>query len=188
MDSNVSLINGLDAFLGTVNEAGDVRFSSGNIILGGGGSDIIEGRGGNDLIDGDRFIDAKIKVTPTDGSPAYFVSGMSEIQAKMFSGEITPSELSIWREVKDGSVAGNVDVVEYTGNLADYTIEGFDERTGIATDLDADGWISITDTRVAANVSDGVDLVKNVERVLFADGALKIALHENRMAAGRVWP
>jgi Ca2+-binding RTX toxin-like protein len=62
MDSNVSLINGLDAFLGTVNEAGDVRFSSGNIILGGGGSDIIEGRGGNDLIDGDRFIDAKIAI------------------------------------------------------------------------------------------------------------------------------
>jgi Ca2+-binding RTX toxin-like protein len=189
LDSNVSLINGLDAFLGTVNEAGDIRFNSGNILLGGGGSDIIQGRGGNDLIDGDRFLDAKIKVTPTDGSPAYFVSGMSEIHAKMFSGEIKPSELSIWREIKDGSVAGDVDVVEYSGNLADYTIEGFNERTGIATDLNNDGWISITDTRaefINGAVSDGVDLVKNVERVLFADGALKIAEHENRMAVGRV--
>jgi Ca2+-binding RTX toxin-like protein len=190
LDSNVSLINGLDAFLGTVNEAGDIRFSSGNIILGGGGSDIIQGRGGNDLIDGDRFLDAKIKVTPTDISkPAYFVSSMSEIHAKMFSGEIKPSELSIWREIKDGSVAGDVDVVEYSGNLADYTIEGFDERTGIATDQNNDGWISITDTRaefINGAVSDGVDLVKNVERVLFADGALKIAQHENRMAEGRV--
>ncbi|MCZ8334987.1 MAG: hypothetical protein O9328_12050, partial [Rhodobacteraceae bacterium] len=184
LDRNVSLINGMDAFLAGVDEAGEIRFSSGNMILGGGGSDIINGRGGNDLIDGDHFINAKIRVTPEDGTTPYLVSGMSEIHAKLFTGEIKPRELSIWREVADGSAAADVDVAEYSGNLADYTIEGFDSLTGVATDLDGDGWISITDTRAAG--TDGVDLVKNVERALFADGTVKIALHDNRIADGRV--
>ena len=39
-------------------------FSSGNIILGGDGSDIIEGRGGDDLIDGDRWLNVRIACTP----------------------------------------------------------------------------------------------------------------------------
>ncbi|MBD1205160.1 MAG: heme peroxidase, partial [Rhodobacteraceae bacterium] len=184
LDRNVSLINGMDAFLAGVDEAGEIRFSSGNMILGGGGSDVINGRGGNDLIDGDHFINAKIRVTPENGATPYLVSGMSEIQAKLFTGEIKPRELSIWREVADGSAAADVDVAEYSGKLADYTIEGFDSLTGVATDLDGDGWISITDTRAAA--TDGVDLVKNVERALFADGTVKIALHDNRIADGRV--
>jgi Ca2+-binding RTX toxin-like protein len=126
LDRNVSLVNGLDAFLSGVNEAGELRFSSGNILLGGGGGDIIEGRGGNDLIDGDRYINVLIRVTPESGAAPFFVRGMSEIQERLFSGEIKPRELSIWREIADGAVAGDVDVAEYSGNLADYTIEGLD--------------------------------------------------------------
>ncbi len=183
LDRNLGLVNGLGDFLGAANEAGELAFSSGNIILGGAGSDIIEGRGGNDLIDGDRFINAKIMVTPTTG-PVFYVSGMAEIQARMFSGEITPSMLSIVREIVDTNVAADVDVAEYSGNLADYTIEGYNEVSGIATDVDGDGWISITDTR--ADGTDGVDRVKNIERVLFADGTAKIAVHDNSIAEGRV--
>ena len=37
-------------------------FGSGNIILGGEGSDIIEGRGGDDLIDGDKWLNVRISV------------------------------------------------------------------------------------------------------------------------------
>jgi Ca2+-binding RTX toxin-like protein len=183
LDRNVALVNGLGDFLGAANEAGELAFSSGNIILGGAGSDIIEGRGGNDLIDGDRFINAKIMVTPTTG-PIFYVSGMAEIQERMFSGEITPGMLSIVREILDTNVVSDVDVAEYSGNLADYTIEGYNELLGIATDVDGDGWISISDTRAAG--TDGVDRVKNIERVLFADGTAKIAVHDNSIAEGRV--
>ncbi len=61
--TNIGLINGLQEFLG----AGITSFGSGNIILGGDGSDLIEGRGGNDLIDGDRWLNVRISVrrTPT---------------------------------------------------------------------------------------------------------------------------
>src|SRR5262249_60671468 len=50
--TNIGLITGLQDLLG----AGVASFGSGNIILGGDGSDIIEGRGGDDLIDGDKWL------------------------------------------------------------------------------------------------------------------------------------
>ena len=56
--TNIALINGLQDFLG----AGVTSFGSGNIILGGSGSDIIEGRGGDDLIDGDQWLNVRVSV------------------------------------------------------------------------------------------------------------------------------
>src|SRR5436309_3108987 len=56
--TNIALINGLQDFLG----AGVGSFGTGNIIMGGDGSDIIEGRGGDDLIDGDRSLNVHISV------------------------------------------------------------------------------------------------------------------------------
>ena len=184
LDADVNLINGLQALLAGVNEAGAIRFSTGEILIGGGGSDLIEGRAGDDLIEGDSVLDVKIQVTPTNGSP-YLVSRLAAIQQQLFSREILPSQLSIWREIKNSSSAADVDVVQFSGNRADYTIEGYNAATGVAADLDADGWISITDNQ-ANPTDDGVDRVKAVERALFNDGSIKIAQHANRMAEGRV--
>src|SRR5262245_4632462 len=50
--TNIDLIDGLQDLLGP----NVTRFASGNIMLGGGGSDVIEGRGGDDVIDGDRSL------------------------------------------------------------------------------------------------------------------------------------
>ena len=183
LDADVNLINGLDALLAGVNEAGATRFSTGEILIGGGGSDLIEGRAGDDLIEGDSVLEVGIQVTPTTGS-AYLVSRLAEIQQQLFSRDILPSQLSIWRGIKNSSSASDVDVVQFSGNRADYTIEGYNAATGVAADLDADGWVSITDNRV--NRTDGADRVKAVERALFSDGSIKIAQHANRMAEGRV--
>ncbi len=183
LDADVNLINGLQELLAGVNEADAIRFSTGEILIGGRGSDLIEGRGGDDLIEGDSFLDVKIQVTPTGGSP-YLVSRLAEIQQQLFSREILPSQLSIWREIKNSSSVSDVDVVQFSGNRANYTIEGYNAATGVAADLDDDGWISITDNQV--NPTDGVDRVKAVERALFNDGSIKIAQHANRMAEGRV--
>ncbi|MCP9908017.1 VCBS domain-containing protein, partial [Cyanobium sp. BA5m-21] len=183
LDADVNLINGLDALLAGVNEAGATRFSTGEILIGGGGSDLIEGRAGDDLIEGDSVLEVGIQVTPTTGSP-YLVSRLAEIQQRLFSRDILPSQLSIWRGIKNSSSASDVDVVQFSGNRADYTIEGYNAATGVAADLNADGWVSITDNRV--NRTDGADRVKAVERALFSDGSIKIAQHANRMAEGRV--
>ncbi len=64
----------------------------------------------------------------------------------------------------------------------------------MATDVDGNGFISVSHlTRDATGAVvpgvfgiDGVDQLKNVERLLFADGTLKITRHENRIAEGRV--
>ena len=62
--TNPALINGLQSLLG----AGVTTFSAGNIILGGGGSDIIEGRGGNDIIDGDAYLTASYTWSAANGT------------------------------------------------------------------------------------------------------------------------
>ena len=41
-------------------------WGEGNILLGGGGSDMIEGRGADDIIDGDRYLNVRISVRPID--------------------------------------------------------------------------------------------------------------------------
>ena len=71
--TNIALIDGLqellDGFFGTP----QTSFGSGNIILGGSGSDIIEGRGGDDLLDGDQWLNVRVSVRagidPVTGLP-----------------------------------------------------------------------------------------------------------------------
>ena len=67
--TNLDLISGLRAFLGTaaagpdgITGNADDQFGSGNILLGGDGSDILEGRGGDDILDGDRWLNVRISV------------------------------------------------------------------------------------------------------------------------------
>ncbi len=70
MLTNIGLIDGLQDFIG----AGVTTFGTGNIILGGNGSDIIEGNGGDDLIDGDLSLNVRISVRagidPVTGLPS----------------------------------------------------------------------------------------------------------------------
>lgn len=207
-DENVALTRGLAEWLGAaINEAGENRFSTGNILLGGSGSDIIEGRGGDDLIDGNRWLNVRIEVLERlsngtiTNNVLESVDGMAALQARMFSGEIKVAQLRVVRELIDTrqgpngeTIVGvnaisnlndidNVDIAQYSGNLADYIIEGYNAQLGVATDQDGDGFISITDNR--ANPTDGVDRLKNMERALFADGIVKLTLHENKIAEGR---
>ena len=54
----IEMIDGLRGLLPT----GSTSFGSGNILLGGAGSDRIEGRGGDDVIDGDRWLNVRLSV------------------------------------------------------------------------------------------------------------------------------
>jgi Ca2+-binding RTX toxin-like protein len=45
-----------------------MAFAHGNILLGGGGSDIIEGRGGDDVIDGDAYLNARVEIHAWDSN------------------------------------------------------------------------------------------------------------------------
>ncbi len=96
-DVNVDLINGLDDLLGDIDErlGDEVRFSGGNILLGGASSDIIEGRGGNDLIDGDSWLNVRIERISTGESQ----DTMAGFQQRVLAGQIPVADLKIVREI-----------------------------------------------------------------------------------------
>jgi Ca2+-binding RTX toxin-like protein len=142
--TNVKLIFGLDTFF----PKGPVAFSAGNILLGGAGNDTIEGRGGADIIDGDAFLHV-------------------ELTKRAAGGEII-------REIRWDNTPGNVDAAVYTDVQANYAIEG------LGVDVDGDGFITVKHLpppNAGVNVlfgSDGIDKIRNIERLRFADGTISI--------------
>jgi Ca2+-binding RTX toxin-like protein len=175
--TNFSLISGLKDGPNALFAAGTTVFNGGNIILGGAGSDIIEGRGGNDIIDGDAWLNVRLEVTIPNVNPllpanVFSVNSMSEIQSRMLSGEINPSQIRVVREILRGPEA-EFDTAVFSGNLVDavtgnalYTIEGG------GVDLNGDGFISVSHDDPILGLGqgvDGVDLLRGIERLQFAD-------------------
>ena len=178
---NVSLINGLAEVLGMTPAqvaalAPDTTVfapdDGSEIIMGGAGSDLIRGNLGNDLIDGDKWLNVRVAVTghPTISS----IDSLAEIKDKMLTGEIKPSQLSIVREILDGDVANSAtDVAVYGDARANYTIN-----------MNADGSITVSHVVQTAGVaSDGIDTVRNIELLRFADGDVSTV---NSPATGEV--
>jgi Ca2+-binding RTX toxin-like protein len=155
-------------------------FTGGNIILGGGGSDIMEGRGGNDVIDGDAYLHVEIGVDRNnDGDfndANERAAGMDQLQAEMLAGTLNPGQLGIVREIRYSSTP-DVDTAVYAGNRADYFIEGQDTAEGIS-DQDGDGFIRVThlvDLPIPGRAAnDGSDLLRNVERLQFNDAVIQL--------------
>jgi Ca2+-binding RTX toxin-like protein len=159
-------------------------WGDGNILLGGGGSDLLEGRGANDIIDGDRYLGVRLSVR-TDPNNAATEIGSASIEAPgqsamtsrylkdangnltgptlqeaVFAGTVNPGNIVAVREILTGS--GGTDSAVFTGPEADYTVT----TTGGDGTLGSPG----STTTVTDNVgTDGTDTVRNVERLVFAD-------------------
>jgi Ca2+-binding RTX toxin-like protein len=179
---NVDLIKGLREFLGP----NVTEFTGGNIIFGGGGSDIIEGRGGNDLIDGDRSISVSISVRSLSNPAVEIkrITTLTEIRNELLSGAIKPRQLEIVREIKLDTSPTTVDTAVFRGSRAEYDIEGANGVVN-AFDLDGDGFITVTHRGATPDTFgiDGVDKVRNIERLQFADQTIAIAVVDNQSPA-----
>ena len=155
LDANgIAMIAGLAPLL-----RGATSFTGGDILLGGGGSDIIEGRGGDDIIHGDVYLDARIKLLNSNGT-VEFASTINAFQSRLVTGAIRPSQLSIVREIRQGSAG--IDIAVFSGAGADYTVL-----------RNADGSVTVTDNRTAGVgllANDGVDTLWGIEILRFADG------------------
>ncbi|MGZ5401032.1 MAG: Ig-like domain-containing protein, partial [Nocardioides sp.] len=89
----------------------------------------------------------------------YLTGSTTTLQEAVFNGTVDPGNIVLVREVLSSPGAGT-DTALFTGAIADYTV-----TTG------ADGWTTVTD-----NVgTDGVDRVRNVERLQFANGVIALA-------------
>src|SRR5262249_54876122 len=117
--TNISLISGLQEFLG----AGVIQFGTGNIILGGDGSDLIWGNGGDDLIDGDKWLNVRISVRQNvDGTGPEIASfdSLQPLVPFMLDRTYNPGQLVAVRELLPGR--GGFDTANFAGRLADYTV------------------------------------------------------------------
>ncbi|MGH8031263.1 MAG: peroxidase family protein, partial [Luteimonas sp.] len=173
--TNIDLISGLRAFLGAAGfgpdglpNTADDRFGSGNIILGGSGSDVIEGRGGDDLIDGDKWLNVRISVRQNvDGTGPEIASfdSMVPMIPLMLNRTYNPGQLVAVREILDG--ASGFDTANFSGHLADYTIavNGIVVDPHLPLNIGANDIVTVTDS-VAGR--DGTDRLTHMERLQFA--------------------
>ncbi len=148
----IARISGLAGVL----PAGATSFTGGNILLGGAGDDIIEPRGGDDVVDGDAWLN----VTLSRDGTAY--TSMTQLQAGVFNGTIDPGTITIARTVLPGTPGTDIDTVVFSGNRSEYVISPRLDRTGM------------TISHTGGTGADGVDRVRNVERLVFADQLVEV--------------
>jgi Ca2+-binding RTX toxin-like protein len=181
--TNVALIRGLDQFLA---DAGlpVTGFATGNIILGGDGSDLIEGRGGDDLIDGDKWINVRIAVYAAGdvnhtGPEIASFDSMVDMIPLMLDRTYNPGQLKAVREIMPGTSTGGAafDTAIYSGIEADYAVTVDDRGTADVTD---DVW-TVADS-VAGR--DGTDTLLHIERLQFADGQQVLVPGQNAQPVG----
>ena len=134
----VARIDGLDDVLGALAPTGNALFDSGNILLGGDGSDVITGGGGNDVIDGDKYLkvriaildDAGVEIGTADRIQGIVTSGDPLLDGKqlddlVFTRKVNPGNLSIVREIlnsTDEDADGDYDTAVFSGNASEYTV------------------------------------------------------------------
>jgi Ca2+-binding RTX toxin-like protein len=146
--AGIARITGLAAIL----PPGATTWGDGNIILGGPGSDLIEGRGGDDIIDGDRWLNVQLMAPNPAGGPALLANSLHELKAAVFAGQINPGSITFVRSIVTTGTGGT-DTAVFTGPRADYTVT-------VVGNV-----VTVTD-----NVgTDGVDTLRNIERLQFAD-------------------
>jgi Ca2+-binding RTX toxin-like protein len=180
--TNVALIRGLEQFLA---DAGlpTTGFATGNIILGGNGSDLIEGRGGDDLIDGDKWINVRIAVYAADdvnhtGPEIASFDSMVDMIPFMLDRTYNPGQLKAVREILPGTSTGGAafDTAVFSGLQADYVVT---QNTRGTADVADDVW-TVTDT--VGN--DGTDTLLHIERLQFSDGQRVLVAGVNAQPTG----
>ncbi|MGH6691240.1 MAG: peroxidase family protein, partial [Gammaproteobacteria bacterium] len=181
--TNFALIDGLQEFVGV----GVTSFGSGNIILGGDGSDIIEGRGGDDLVDGDNWLNVRIGVFENlDGTGAQIATfdSMEPLVPLMVSGFYNPGQLRIVREILPGDAGAvdDFDTVFFSGLRDDYIIDI--DANGTVGDP-TDDIVTVTDNGVSG-VLDGTDRLTNVERLQFSDQTVVLVPGLNAEPVGQL--
>ena len=163
-------------------------WGDGDMLLGGGGSDTIEGRGADDVIDGDKSVEVHITVRTNPADPATEIgrtdlmehqatsgtfgpgtAGMT-LQKAVTDGHVDPGNLVAVREIVSpaaGTDSTAIDTAVFSGPRSNYTIA-----------VTADHLV-VTQTGanvVGQKVSDGIDTVRNVERLRFTDQTVTVAV------------
>ncbi|MEE1619985.1 peroxidase family protein [Zafaria sp. J156] len=126
-----------------------------NILLGGPGNDLIEPRSGTNFIDGDAWLD--VAVSGPDGNNGTLVTNnVGDFQNLIFSGQISPADLEIVRQLQNVDAALNgTDTVLIDAPRADFTITRNVDGVVVVASID--------------NPEENTHYLRNVEFIQFAD-------------------
>ena len=167
-----------DGRRGTATSAGTV-WAEGDILLGGGGSDTLEGRDADDIIDGDRALQVRISVRTNRADAATEIGSTDlmehqaltgnfgpgttgeTLQKAVFDGDVDPGNLVVVREIvaPPATDSTSVDTAVFSGARGGYTV------------AIAGGVVTVTDTAG----TDGIDTLRNIEKLRFTDQTLDVA-------------
>jgi Ca2+-binding RTX toxin-like protein len=157
---NLALVGGLSTLLSSTGTllpgtgATPAFDASGNILLGGPGSDLLEGRGGNDLIDGDAWLNVRLTAVDRTGNTIQ-ANRMSDLQAAVLNGDIDPGTIRTVREILTTPGDTSCDTAVFSGGRSNYSITA-----------NANGTTTVSHLSLGV---DGIDTLRNVERLKFAD-------------------
>jgi len=173
--TDCALITGLSTLLPAA-----CVWNTGDIIIGGAGSDTITGRNGNDLIDGDAVLQTWISVPAiwgiADVVPSYvtvpagraYVSSMATIREYVASnliGRDVIAEMQIVRLIAQTGHTTENDVAVFQSPRANYTII-----------VNANGTITVADSgNGAIALVDGTDTLRHIETLRFSDGDVLVS-------------
>ncbi len=167
-------------------------WGDGNILLGGAGNDLFEGRGGDDVIDGDRYLSVRLSIRTNPADPSTEIGSAAGMTTKylrdsngnltgptlmqaVFAGTVNPGNIVTVREVITPTAAetsGNLDTVLFSGPLSNYLITAVPASAGNLSGLMV---VQTGADVVGQRISDGIDIVRNVERLQFTDQTVVVA-------------
>jgi len=170
-------------------------FVGGNILLGGGGSDLFEGRGGDDVIDGDAWLNVRISIRDENGqeiataegmdAPVYSTSGDllhngQPLSSLVLERVYNPGQLHIVREILYDS--SGIDTASYWDVKNNYVFDGTSDGrlvvehvTPTETNAEDGNEPKPFDPITGKNrVSDGRDILANIEKLQFGDGTIDV--------------
>ncbi|HET8961150.1 peroxidase family protein [Nocardioides sp.] len=182
--AGIARIPGLQEVLGE----GVTSFDTGNLILGGDGSDTLEGRGGDDILDGDKWVHVYLSVRNDAGTEIDTAESMGELKTAVFSGAIDPGNIVIVREILDGTGVGT-DKAMFSDTRASYICTDLSGATPQVLSQCPRQWsggrlevshlagggpvdpVDPPDPGGVVLANDGTDIVENVEELVFSDSA-----------------
>src|SRR5262245_25779579 len=178
---------------------GTQTFAGGDIMLGGGGSDRLEGGGGADIIDGDAFLHVDLT---RDANGNIFAGSqiIREIRyADKTAADANAVDTAVYNDnagnytltvqISDGhggfgpTVTLALDAATIAG-LADGTIRLGTDAEGFATLTHLTGGAALVPAAVRVRVDDGIDSLRNIERLAFADQPVDISGGRNHLPGG----
>jgi Ca2+-binding RTX toxin-like protein len=148
-------------------------FGEGNILLGGGGSDMIQGRGANDIIDGNAWFNHRLSVRTNPADPTTetrTADSLAELQPSVFAGTIDPGKIVIVREIRHDGPAG-VDTAIYAGPRADYDVDNQGSKIVVTHARNIPPCCA---DQNGVPKGDGTDTLTNIERLQFSDQLVEV--------------